>query len=456
MMIANPQIFPGTKVAVMGLGVSGRAAVKYALQQKAEIFISDIRPEDRFTKEESSFINLKKIHKETGKHTVEFLAQAEMVILSPGISARTPLMDELRSRGVKIVGELAFAPALVDKPIVAITGTNGKTTVTTLVGELLEGGGQRVFVGGNIGTSLFDYLCDSTEYDVLVLEVSSFQLETAGSFSPTVAIILNISPDHLDRHGSFSEYQKSKMKIFSNQHKGDKAILNGDDLNCEKLAANLLADIYRFGVGKDCDAVISESDVIVYLNGETEKYSLASTLLQNITGASNSAPAILAARFLGCSPTLIQGVLNGFSPLEHRMEFVKKLDGVAYYNDSKATNTGAVAAALNQLPGQVVLIAGGRDKGDDYTLLKQSVSEKVKTLILIGESSDLMEKALREAANIVKVKSMKDAVKMSAKFADQGDSVLLSPACASFDMFDNYGHRGRVFKEEIELLREVL
>lgn len=451
-MTVNPEIFPGTKVAVIGLGVSGRAAVKYALRQKAEVFISDIRSEEKFLKEESTFADLTEIHRETGKHTVEFLAQADIVIVSPGVSVTTPLMDELRTRGVMIVGELAFATKLVDKPIVAITGTNGKTTVTTLIGELLERGGQRVFIGGNIGTSLFDYFNDPSEYDVLVLEVSSFQLETAGNFSPAVAILLNISPDHLDRHGSFLEYCEAKGKIFSKQQKGDKAIINGDDLNCGKLANNFLSDIYKFGIDKDFAAVVSDSDVVIYQGDEIEKYPLASTLLQNIVGAYNSAPAILAARFLGCSQALIQRVLTSFSPLEHRVEFVTERKGVKFYNDSKATNTGAVVAALSQLQGRVVLIAGGRDKGDDYTLLKKSVSEKVKTLILIGESSGLIEKALQGSVDMVEALSMKDAVQKGAEIADRGDSVLLSPACASFDMFDSYGHRGRVFKDEVALL----
>ncbi len=445
------KISSGTKVAVMGLGVSGWAAVRYALHQKAEVFISDIRPEEKFAKEEG-FVDMEGIHLEIGEHTAEFLGQADIVIVSPGISVTTPLMDELHQKGVTVVGELAFAAAYVDKPVVAITGTNGKTTVTTLIGELLKGAGKRVFVGGNIGTSLFDYFLDPHGFDLLVLEVSSFQLESAGDFSPDVAILLNVSPDHLDRHGSLEEYRKAKMKIFSCQQEGDMAIINGDDPECAKLPENLLSETVMFGADEKFVAGISGNDVVLYPGSEREKYSLASTSLKGQIGASNCAPAILAARYLGCSRMQIQRVLNTFSSLEHRMEFVHELGGVSYYNDSKATNTGAVVAALNQFEGKVILIAGGRDKGDDYTLLKPSVSEKVEMLVAIGESSDLLEKALLGSVNIVKAASMKDAVQKAAEGANPGDSVLLSPACASFDMFTGYDHRGRAFKEEVRAL----
>ena len=395
------------------------------------------------------------IHLEIGEHTSDFLAQAEIVIVSPGISVTSPLMDELQQKGVTVVGELAFASAQVDKPIIAITGTNGKTTVTTLIGELLKGAGKRVFVGGNIGTSLFDYLLDPQGFEVLVLEVSSFQLETAGDFAPDVAILLNISPDHLDRHGSFREYRKEKMKIFSCQKEGDVAIINGDDSECMKLPENFLAEIARFGTDEKFVAGISGNDVVLYPGSKSERYTLASTQLQGQVGACNSAPAILAARYLGCTQSQIQNGLNTFSPLEHRMEFVHEQDGVRFFNDSKATNTGAVVAALSQFEGKVILIAGGRDKGDDYTLLTPSVSEKVAMVVAMGESSNLIEEALLGSVNIIKATSMKDAVQKAAEGAVPGDSVLLSPACSSFDMFTGYGHRGRVFKEEVRALRTV-
>jgi len=449
----NLEILAGTRVAVMGLGVSGRAAVRYALQQKAEVFVSDIRSRKKFVRDETAFAELDGVHLQTGDHTAEFLARAEIVIVSPGISSTTPLMDELRGRGVIIVGELAFAP--VEKQIVAITGTNGKTTVTTLMAELLKGAGKRVFVGGNIGTSLFDYLCAPRDRDLLVLEVSSFQLETAGSFAPDIAILLNVSPDHLDRHGDMEKYRRVKMKIFSCQKKEQLAIVNGDDCECVKLVEDFLPEILKFGTGDKFDAGISGSDIVLYPGGRNEKYSLAATSLLGQVGAFNSAPAILAARYLGCSSSRIQSVLNRFKSLEHRMEFVHEVDGVRYYNDSKATNTGAVVAALNQLEAGVILIAGGRDKGDDYSLLKPAVSDKVETVVVIGESAGLIGRALRGSVSVVTAGSMREAVQKAAEAAAfSGDSVLLSPACSSFDMFTDYGHRGRVFKEEVGRLKK--
>jgi len=446
-----PKIMAGTRVAVMGLGVSGRAAARYALHENAEVFVSDIRPRQEFIADEGAFAGLDGFHLQTGEHTAEFLARADIVIVSPGINIATPLMDELRGRGVPVVGELAFAP--VDKQIIAITGTNGKTTVTTLVAELLKGAGKRVFVGGNIGTSLFDYLLAPQDADLLVLEVSSFQLETAGDFAPDIAVLLNVSPDHLDRHGDMEEYRRAKMRIFSCQTKEQVAIINGDDIECAKLETGFLPQVLKFGSGNKFEVGISGSDVVLYPGSRDEKYSLEATALYGRIGAGNSAPAILAARCLGCSRSRIQSGLNRFKPLEHRMEFVHEVDGVRYFNDSKATNTGAVTAALAQFDSGVILLAGGRDKGDDYSLLKPAVSGKVKTVIVIGESAALIERALRGSVPVVSVESMQEAVEKAADIAAVGDSVLLSPACSSFDMFTNYGHRGRVFKAEVDRLK---
>jgi len=449
------QILPGVKVAVLGLGVSGRAVVKYALLQGAEIFVSDIRSKEKLMAQEADLYAEDGIHWEAGRHTVEFLAQADIIIVSPGIPVTSPFITELRLRGLTIAGELAFARNLISKPIVAITGTNGKTTVTTLLGELLEGAGKRVFLGGNIGISLFDYFRDSEDFDILVLEVSSFQLETAGAFSPHIAILLNISPDHIDRHGSFKKYCDAKRKIFSCQKYDDVAIINGDDPYCRQLSENLLLRSVFFGADEEFEGRISGDDVVLCAGGNREIYHPESNSLKNRTGLYNCAPAIIAARRLGCSMSQIQGVLNTFSSLEHRMEYVANIDGVIYYNDSKATNTGAVAAALSQFGKGVILIVGGRDKGDDYTLLRSSVSEHAKALVVIGESGDIIEEALRGTANIVRAESMKDAVEKGAGIADAGDVVLLSPACASFDMFTGYGQRGRVFKEEVGALARI-
>ncbi len=449
----NINIMPGSKVAVVGLGVSGKAAFKFAQKQGAKLYVSDLRKEEQFVKEEPWVVNSPEILWEAGAHTLEFLSQADVIIISPGVKLSSQLVGSLAEKKVPIVGELAFAESYINKPVIAVTGTNGKTTVTTLIGELLKTSGKRVFVGGNIGTSLFDYMSDPTDIDAVVLEVSSFQLESAGEFAPDVAILLNISPDHLDRHGTLEEYRDAKMKLFSHMDKEGVIVVNGNDPNCRPLPENINAAVKFFGAGEAFSATTLEDSVEIVFDNVHETYGLEKTLLHNSIGLANSAPSILAARLLGCTQDQIQKGLGLFSPLEHRMEFVDEVKGVKYYNDSKATNTGAVVAALHQLHGDIVLIAGGRDKGDDYSLLKESVIEKVEKVIVIGEASGLIASALNGVVDISHAVSMKEAVQFARDFAMSGSSVLLSPACASFDMFESYGHRGRVFKQAVENLK---
>jgi UDP-N-acetylmuramoylalanine--D-glutamate ligase len=348
-----------------------------------------------------------------------------------------------------------MAAPLIKKPVVAITGTNGKTTVTALIGELLQGAGKKVFVGGNIGTSLFDYLLSPEDVDVLVLELSSFQLETAGEFKADVALLLNVTPDHLDRHGNMAGYATAKMKIFAGQGENDTAIISGDDPLCRELAAELGKQrLLFFGHGEGCQARVDQHAVVLEWQGEREQYDLADTMLDTATGALNSAAAILAARTMGCAPAIIAQGLAAFQVAAHRMALVGEKGGVVYYDDSKATNTGAVISGLANFSANVILIAGGRDKGDDYSLLRESVGQKVRVLILIGEAQDLIAQAVEGVTEIRRAGSMEEAVALAASLAWSGDTVLLSPACASFDMFKSYGHRGQVFADAVRLVIE--
>jgi len=453
MMKKAAMIHPGTKVAVIGLGISGRAAVKYARQCGAEVRVSDSRPEQRFLVEEQSFLTATNVIWEAGGHTLEFLRQADLVLVSPGVNLESPVMRDLRNAGIPLVGELAVAAGLIEVPVVAVTGTNGKTTVTTLIGELLQGSGKRVFVGGNIGTPLYEFLCRPTEYDIVVVEVSSFQLESAGSFAPDVGILLNITPDHLDRHGSLEKYAQVKMQLFMHQKPGDIAVVNGEDRLCADLPGGAQAEIRSFGHTERDAAVITHDGICLKVLDEVEEYPLADTVLGNSVGLQNSAAAILAVRALGCTKEQIMAGLQAFRLSPHRIEFVAEVDGVSYYNDSKATNTGAVIAALRQFSGNVILIAGGRDKGDDYRLLRESVAARVRQLIVIGESAGLLADALADVVALVRAGSMREAVGYAAAAGRKGDVVLLSPACASFDMFTSYGHRGNEFKKEVLNLR---
>jgi UDP-N-acetylmuramoylalanine--D-glutamate ligase len=447
----NTLIHAGMRIAIIGLGVSGRAAVRYFQACGAEVVISDSREERQFLDKEGAFLQEVKVTWEAGGHSHAFFRDVDMIFVSPGVPLDLPLLQDMRERGVPVLGELAVAAPVLSEHVVAITGTNGKTTVTTLIGQLLEVSEKNVFVGGNIGTPLFSYLMGGKQADEVVLEVSSFQLDTAGDFRPDIALLLNITPDHLDRHGDLAGYTGAKMKIFASQRATDIAILNGDDPLCRKLAAEIGSRVLLFGHQDDCDAKIEENRIILRWQ-EEEIYQLSGSRLANSTGLLNAAAALLAARSAGCSQRQIITGLMAFEPLHHRMEPVAEIDGVVYYDDSKATNTGAVLTALAQVDGKAILIAGGRDKGDDYTLLRESVRNKVRKVILIGESAALIEMALFGTVPLDHAVSMDEAVELARGAAQSGDAVLLSPACASFDMFNSYAHRGEVFAAAVRRL----
>jgi UDP-N-acetylmuramoylalanine--D-glutamate ligase len=436
----------------MGLGISGLAAVRYLVSRGIKVLVSDSRLAQELPTAALNYLDEQEVEYECGGHTLAFLRQAEQILVSPGIPQELEVLQQLSALGIPVVGELAMVAPLIQKPVVAITGTNGKTTVTALIGELLQRAGKKVFVGGNIGTSLFDYLMNPGDVDVLVLELSSFQLEAAGDFKADVAILLNVTPDHLDRHGSMEAYVAAKMKIFAAQGPGETAIFYGDDPHCLKLADELAGGQQRafFGHGRDCQARIADHGILLDWHEGQEFYSLVGAMLDTATGLLNSGAAILAARALDCAPDVIRQGLAAFQVAAHRMAFVGKVGGVSYYDDSKATNTGAVLSALENFSGNVILIAGGRDKGDDYTLLRESVGRKVRCLILIGEARRLIAKALAGVTDMRDAATMEEAVQLAESMARAGDTVLLSPACSSFDMFENYGHRGRVFAEAVQ------
>ncbi len=444
-----PKITAKMVVGVVGLGVSGRSAVAFALSRGAEVLVSESRPAERLLAEDGALLASPGVHWEAGGHSLEFLGRADLLLLGPGVDPRLPLFEALRQKGVPVCGELAVVAAELQVPLVAVTGTNGKTTVTTLIGELLVAAGKRPFVGGNIGTPLYEYLRDPGDVELVVAEVSSFQLEAAGRFAPEVAVLLNVTPDHLDRHGHLAGYIEAKRRIFAGHGAGRVAILNGDDPICREIAEGLAPPAELFGGGADCVARVEPHRVTLRRGEEVEIYPLAGTSLEGLPGSANAAAAILAARALGAPATAVLAGLRRFRPLPHRLEWVAEVAGVAYYNDSKATNSGAVLAALSRFPGRVVLIAGGRDKGDDYRLLRPAVAEKVAELILIGEAAGQLAAALADLVGTHRAGSMAEAVALAAVLARPGDVVLLSPSCASFDMFASYRHRGEEFRRVV-------
>ena len=442
------------RIAVMGYGVTGRAAVRYCLSRGAVVMVSDAKNEQELKREYGNYFDQHGISYEGGGHTTRFLSKADAIIISPGISLLEEVVAELMEQDIPLWGEMQVVAPELNKTIIAVTGTNGKSTVTELIGHLLTNAGLKVFTGGNLGTPLFDYLLDPYEVDLFVLELSSFQLESSGEFAPDIALLTNISPDHLDWHGGMDAYVRAKARIFANQHASDVAILNGDDTICRELEPQISAGVLTFGKSDDNHALIGDGSVTVKREANVELFDLSSSRLADGVGTQNSAAAILAVLQVGLTPEQIREGLSSFEIKPHRMQTIIELDGVTFINDSKATNTGAVEAALNGLSGGVTLIAGGKDKGEDYSMLKNAVSEKVDHLILIGESTAVMAKDFKGCCPISCCDSIEDAVRRAHHMAKPGGTVLLSPACASFDMFDSYIHRGESFAEAVRALAE--
>ncbi|MBV5316800.1 MAG: UDP-N-acetylmuramoyl-L-alanine--D-glutamate ligase [Desulfobulbaceae bacterium] len=451
------QLKQGMQAVVIGLGTAGLSTVKFLLRQGLRVAVSERGTIDQIDPYVLKFLQHSAIRIETGGHSAAFLVGADVVIPGPGVPLSLPIIRAAREQGLPIMGELALAAGRYSVPVIAVTGSNGKTTVTSLIGTLLQMGGKTPFVGGNIGRPLLDYFADPGPYATVVLELSSFQLDLAGAFRPDVGLLLNISPDHLDRHGSLSAYTAAKMNLFGAQVVGDVAILGGDDPVAD--AAPLNGGVLGFWFGKEerCAARIIDGQVRVRLERSgvacEEMYDLAGTRLHSSVNQLNAAAAILAATLCNCSREAIIAGLAAFEPPPHRMAEVGEIDGVRFINDSKATNIGALQAALGGCTSPVILIAGGRDKGGDYTMLQEVVRAKVKHLVLVGEAADLMEAALGTVVGTESATTMADAVRKAKAAAVSGDLVLLAPGCASYDMFSGYEERGRVFAECVHQLR---
>lgn len=442
------------RVAIMGYGVTGQSAARYCLSRGATVMVSDSRPADVLSSEFGDYFATNAIEFEGDSHSVDFLGAADLVIVSPGIPVHHPIIEQLKANGVTVAGELAIAAAEFCVPVAAVTGTNGKTTVTALLGHILKSAGKKVFVGGNIGTPLLESLTAEELFDYIVLEVSSFQLEMSGDFSPQIAMLLNISPDHLDWHTGMDEYMAAKKRIFSQQQPSAAAIFPGDNEFDGVFEDVLAAKACTFGK-EEGNAARIDGDVL-YLNTGTavERYDLRDTLLAGVTGVRNSAAAVLAARYWGIDRQIIQEALSTFTPPSHRLEKVAEKNGVLFVDDSKATNSGAVEAALSVYTSDVILIAGGRDKGEDYSALANMLVGKVKQVVLLGETAGAIAESIGDNIPVSFAVSMEEAVRIAMAEARAGDTVLLSPACASFDMFESYGHRGRVYASCVNGLPE--
>jgi UDP-N-acetylmuramoylalanine--D-glutamate ligase len=437
------------RVLVVGLGRSGVASALFLQSRGAKVTVSDSKTEDQLRQEIPVLLD-HGIAVETGRHGERTFQNQDMIVVSPGVPFDAQPLVQARALGEPVIGEIELAAEFLSGPIVAITGSNGKTTTTTLAGEILAKSGRKTLVGGNIGTPAVSLVARATPETVTVLEVSSFQLETIRRFRPKIAVVLNVTPDHLDRHRTFEAYAAAKARILENQQEHDFAVLNADDPTCVAMAGQTKAPVFWFNRKREVDRGTFVRQGIVHFRGdsiEQEVMPVAEIPLKGTHNVENVLAAICAAKLMGCQPDFIRTAVREFKAVEHRLEYVATLHGVEYYNDSKATNVDATIKALESFPRNIHLILGGKDKGSDYTVLNGLLRERVRCVYTIGAAAEKIEKHIAGAAKIISAGTIENAVAQASRNAQAGDIVLLAPACASFDQFQNYEHRGRVFKE---------
>lgn len=447
----------GKKVTVVGLGRSGVAACKLLVRRGAMVTGSDQLPANKLA------INVKDLERkgvrvDVGRHRAEIFRHADLIIVSPGVDSHLPLLQDARSRGIRVWSEVELAFRATHAPFVAITGTNGKSTTTTLVGLMVKHAGRKAIVAGNIGTALCEVVPGLSREHWVIAEISSFQLETIDTFRPRVACLLNVTPDHLDRYADLTQYLEAKARIFLNQHPDDMAVLNADDPLTMEAGAHARARHVLFSLRQPVreGVFLKEGMFWLRLEGKEEVICARDDVkIRGVHNTENVMAAIAVSGLLGIPPHSMREVLKHFGGLEHRLEMVGEIAGVRYVNDSKGTNVGATVKSLESFPpGKVILIAGGVDKGADFRSLIPSVAERVKTTILIGEAREKLRATLEGICPMREAASLEEAVGGAASVASPGDVVLLSPACASFDMFRDFEERGRVFKTLVQRLAD--
>lgn len=457
----------GEKIVVAGLGRTGVSVAHFLQRNGAHVTVTDSSTNGEL-EARAGDLGRMGIRVELGSHNRYTFENAGLIVLSPGVPDTIEPVMKAFERGIPVIGEIELASRFIEEPIIAISGTNGKTTVTTLVGKMLEESGLNVFVGGNIGNPLIDYLDRKKKAEIIVAEISSFQLDTIETFRPEISLLLNITEDHLDRYTDFNAYVKSKERIFKNQEGGNICIFNAADKNIGSIAGNIRCNKIPFSgeehlAGYDEYAKISNDCIDIKIRKGLSASELATASKFSVYfseigipgrhNIENVAAAALASLAAGGTITGIRAALNNFRGLPHRIEYVATINGAEYYDDSKATTVDSVAKALEVFSKPVILIMGGRNKGNDFSLLKNTVSKHVKKLIALGEARDEITASLGDIVETVSAESMEDSVNLAYGAAIPGDVVLLSPACSSFDMFKNYSHRGETFCKAIETLK---
>jgi UDP-N-acetylmuramoylalanine--D-glutamate ligase len=446
------------RVLVVGLGKSGVASALFLKARGARVTVSDTKSGDELRNEIPALLD-HGITVETGGHGERTFRGQDLIVVSPGVPVDAPLLVQARALGEAVIGEIELAAQFLPGPIVAITGSNGKTTTTALTGEILAAGGLSTLVGGNIGTPAISLAERAKPETVIVLEVSSFQLETIQTFRPKVAVVLNVTPDHLDRHRTFEAYVNAKARMFENQQASDFAVLNADDPPCVAMAGRTSAQVFWFSRKKEVQQgawvrdgrIVFRDASIPKENARREIMQVSEIPLKGAHNLENVLAAVCAGALMGCASEKIRQAVRDFKAVEHRLEFVATIRGVDYYNDSKATNVDATIKALESFPANIHLILGGKDKGSDYTVLSDLLRQRVKRVYTIGAAAAKIESQLVSPkignVEVVRAETLENALRKANAVAEPGDVVLLAPACASFDQFKSYEHRGKAFKE---------
>lgn len=456
----------GKKVVVVGLAMTGLAVARFLKGRGARVTAADVKPADQLDSHALEIARMG-IPLKLGQHKIEDFAGSDLIVVSPGVPHNIAPLETAAKSGIPVIGEIELAFRHIDEPIVAISGTNGKTTTTRLVGEMLKASGLEVFVGGNIGAPLIGYVHSGMRSDVVVAEISSFQLDTIDCFKPKVGVLLNVTEDHLDRYKGFQEYVQSKGRLFENQDKTDFAVLNAGDPAVQGIEKAIASQRLYFNTdslqesgaelpapGVGCyGAVIRGTELTCIVPQKAPvTFSIAAFRPMGKHNIENVSAAALAAVAAGADRAGIQHVLDTYEGLPHRLEYVRSIGGVHYYNDSKATNVDAVKRSLESFADPVLLIMGGRDKGGSYSVLKDLVTDRVKGLFVIGEARGKILSSLGALTHSEEAGSLADAVRMAHGAATAGDIVLLSPGCSSFDMFRDYVERGEEFRRAVERL----
>ncbi len=439
----------GRSALIVGLGESGKAAARFLAARGARVAVTDLRSEAQLA-DALSELGEVELELYAGGHPGEAFAGRDLIVPSPGVAWDLPQLETARTGGVAVMGELELAAPFLQGRVIGVTGSNGKTTTTALIGHVLEGASFNTVVAGNIGAPVLSIVDESGDDQWSVLELSSFQLEAMHTFRCHVAVCLNVTPDHLDRHGALERYAAAKKRIFDAQRPEDAAVLNADDPTCRSWGRGMTERVRWFSRARPVEPGVWAAEGLIYR--DATPLSDVNLPIKGAHNLENALAAVAACSLAGATDADIDRGLHGFAAVEHRLERVRELHGVDYYNDSKATNVDAAVKAVESFPGGVWLILGGRDKGSDYSALAEPLQGRAREVLLIGEAAAKIRGQLEGRARLRDCGTLEQAVRFAHAHASGGDVVLLSPACASFDQFSSYGQRGRAFKRVVEEL----